>query len=277
MELLIIDTETAKYKGVDCVYNIGWSVMTKTGKVKSQKSFLVSEVYNEMFTVLKKNGTKWADKDYYVTKSTNYKSQLNKVTFMARWTDILETLITDMNAFNIPLIAAYNVGYDRRVIQGTTELLTGKRITNIKNTIQILDKRFSIYDIRIGAINTICQSKKFVNFCLENDFLSDNCLELRTRAETLIRYIRNNPFISECHTALEDTQIESEILAKVLKKQSTLTPCEGNPKLFIYNFLPLLTKKNREKLIAIWQEHKDKPTTSNQTKSRIEKILVQMI
>lgn len=277
MNLLILDTETAKYNGVDTVYNIAWAIMTKTGKVKSQRSYLVSDVYDKMFTVLKKDGTQWNNNDYYITKSVMYESQLGKITFKTKWTDILETLITDITAYNISLVTAYNVGFDKRVIQSTTEFLTGQKIESIKNTVQILDKRYSIYDIRIGAINTICQSKKYTNYCIENGFLSDSCLELRTRAETLIRYIRNNPFVSESHTALEDTQIEAEILARVLKKQPILTPCEGNPKFFVYNVLHLLSKQNKEKLIMILQQHKDKPTTPKQTQNRIEKILTQMI
>lgn len=277
MNLLILDTETAKYHGVDTVYNIAWTIMTKSGKVKSQRSFLVSDVYNKMFTILKKDGTQWADKDYYITKSVMYESQLSKVTFKVKWINILETLITDITAYNISLITAYNVGFDKRVIQSTTELLTGQQIMNIKNTVQILDKRYNIYDIRIGAINSICLTKKYANYCVENNFLSDNCLELRTRAETLIRYIRNNPFIEESHTALEDTQIEAEILSRVLKKQGNLIPCEGMPKFFVYNVLHLLSKQNKEKIITIWQQHKDTPSTPMQTKNRIEKLLTQMI
>lgn len=277
MNLLILDTETAKYHGVDTVYNIAWTIMTKSGKVKSQRSFLVSDVYNKMFTILKKDGTQWNNPDYYITKSVMYESQLSKVTFKVKWINILETLITDITAYNISLITAYNVGFDKRVIQSTTELLTGQQIMNIKNTVQILDKRYNIYDIRIGAINTICLTKKYTNYCVENNFLSDNCLELRTKAETLIRYIRNNPFIEESHTALEDTQIEAEILSRVLKKQGNLTPCEGMPKFFVYNVLHLLSKQNKEKIITIWQQHKDTPSTPMQTKNRIEKLLTQMI
>ena len=277
MNLLILDTETAKYNGIDTVYNIAWTIMTKSGKVKLQKSFLVADVYEKMFAILKKDGTQWNNQDYYVTKSVMYESQLDKITFKKAWIDILKTLIEDIQAYDIPLITAYNVGFDKRVIQTTTELLTKTQITNIKNTVQVLDKRFNIYDIRIGALSTICQSKKYVNFCLENNFLSESCLELRTRAETLIRYIRNNPFVSESHTALEDVQIEAEILTRVLKKQPILTPCEGNPKFFVYNVLPLLSKQNKEKLIVKWQQHKDDPSTSNQTKNRITKLLTQMI
>lgn len=284
MNFIILDTETAKYNhgmryyGMDTVYNIAWTVMTKSGKIKIQRSFLVADVYNQMFLDLKQNGTQWADKNYYTTKSVFYKSQLNKVTFMVKWVDILQTLITDIKTYDISFITAYNVGFDKRVIHNTTELLTKQgQITNIPNTIQILDDRFNIYDIRIGALNTICQTKKYVNFCVENNFLSDSCLEFRTKAETLIRYIRNNPFIEESHTALEDVQIEAEIFSRVLKKQSILTPCEGNPKFFVYNALHLLSKQNTAKLIEIWQQHKDKPTTSKQTKNKIEKILAQMV
>ena len=144
MNLLILDTETAKYKGIDTVYNIAWTIMTKSGKIKSQKSFLVADVYEKMFAILKKDGTQWNNQDYYMTKSVMYESQLDKVTFKRKWTDILETLTEDMKAYDIPLITAYNVGFDKRVIQTTTELLIKTQITNIKNTVQVLDKRFNI-------------------------------------------------------------------------------------------------------------------------------------
>lgn len=277
MNLLILDTETAKYHGIDAVYNIAWTIMTKSGKIKSQKSFLVDDVYETMFTDLKKDGTKWADKDYYTTKYVFYNSQLGKVTFKTKWYDILNQLIMDMNAYGISLITAYNVGYDKRVIQNTTELLTEQQIINIKNTVQILDKRYNIYDIRIGALNSICSTKKYTNFCVENNFLTDSYLYFSTTAETLIRYIRNNPFIDESHTALEDVQIEAEILSRVLKKQGNLIPCEGNPKCFVYNALDKLSIQNKAKLIAVLQQHKDKKTTSSQTRNRIEKILTQMM
>lgn len=277
MNLLIVDTETAKYCGVDTVYNIAWAIMTKGGKVKIQRSFLVADVYDKMFTILKKDGTQWADKGYYSVKSVFYENQLDKVTFKKKWVDILNQFIMDIKTYNISLVTAFNIGFDKRVIGTTTELLTQQQITNVPNTIQILDNRFDIYDIRIGALNSICHTKKYTNFCIENEFLTDSCLHFSTTAETLVRYIRNNPYIIENHTALEDVQIETEILTKVLKKQSVLTPCEGNPKFFVYNALHLLSKKNKEKLVTILQQHKGKPTTPKQTKDKIEKILTQMI
>ena len=271
MNLLIIDTETAN----DIVYNIAWSIMTKSGKVKKQQSFIVSDTYDTMFTTLKENGTQWTDKGYYATKAVIYENQLNKVTFKASWIDILHQLITDIKAYDISLVTAYNVKFDRRVIQKTTNLLTDISTTTIPDTIQLLDKRLPIYNIQMGAIEEICSSKKYTNFCIENGFLSTHLLEFQTTAEVIYRYLHNNPFLSESHTALEDTQWEAEILARVTKKKKSLMPCENSKKVFVYNSYHSLTKANQIKWIESLKQYRNQAKPN--TRTQIDKILTTMI
>lgn len=67
------------------------------------------------------------------------------------------------------------------------------------------------FDIMFAFYDTIAQTKRYKQFCVENGYYTEkgNC---RMTAEVCYRFISgNNDFIEE-HTALADTEIEAEIL-----------------------------------------------------------------
>ena len=53
--------------------------------------------------------------------------------------------------------------------------------------------------------------EKFIDFCIENNFLTERGY-IQTKAETVHRYLTNNLTFEEEHTGLSDVLIEYQIL-----------------------------------------------------------------
>ena len=66
-------------------------------------------------------------------------------------------------------------------------------------------------DIIPIILRTKLLTKRYVDFCIENNFLTERGY-IQTKAETVHRYLTNNPTFEEEHTGLSDVLIESQIL-----------------------------------------------------------------
>ena len=77
----------------------------------------------------------------------------------------------------------------------------------------------NIQDIMVEAINHIVKTDDFREWC-ETYGLMTKHKRPRPKygAETVYRYLTQNPDFVEAHTALEDSKIESVILLEVLKR-----------------------------------------------------------
>ena len=61
------------------------------------------------------------------------------------------------------------------------------------------------------AESVICKMPTYIEFCEEHNFLTKNGRPQAT-AESIYAFITNNPDYKEEHTALEDVEIETEIM-----------------------------------------------------------------
>lgn len=76
-------------------------------------------------------------------------------------------------------------------------------------------------DIWHTALDTICNSNRFVAWAIANGYISDKG-NIRTSAETVYRYMCGDADFEERHTALADCEIEREILFKARKYHKLL-------------------------------------------------------
>ena len=121
--------------------------------------------------------------------------------------EIKGKIIDDIVGYNIKEIWAYNCSFDKKMIENLFE-----------SDFEKLDVKW--LDIWSAIVMTKCLTKKYVNFCHENGFITEkgNC---KTSAEIVYTYLTKNTDFQEEHTGLSDSKIEYAILlaAKKTKKK----------------------------------------------------------
>jgi hypothetical protein len=71
------------------------------------------------------------------------------------------------------------------------------------------------------ACQTICSQKKYYDFCIKNGFIS-KAGNISTSAETVYRFLTNNPTFTEEHKGIDDVLIETAIFAECIKKKKKM-------------------------------------------------------
>ena len=214
--IMVLDTETANGLMVNdkldlscsLVYDIGFTVVDKKGRVYYQKSMAIREIFCGMTDVMKSA--------YYAEKLPKYWEDIkagrrNLVNFMTARKIVLEV----MKEYNIQTISAHNARFDVNALNNTIRYITKS------------DKRFffpfgtEIWDTYKGAVNTICKQKGYIRFCERNGYMTKHKTpRVRATAEILYRYLSgDNNFIEE-HQGLDDTTIEAKILTQILRQHS---------------------------------------------------------
>lgn len=214
--IMVLDTETANSLMVNdkpdlscsLVYDIGFTVVDKKGRVYCQKSMAIREIFCGMADVMKSA--------YYAKKLPKYWEDIkagrrNLMNFMTARRIVLEV----MKEYNIQTVSAHNARFDVNALNNTIRYITKS------------DKRFffpygtEIWDTYKGAVNTICKQKGYIRFCERNGYMTKHKTpKVRATAEILYRYLSgDNNFIEE-HQGLDDTTIEAKILTQILRQHS---------------------------------------------------------
>lgn len=214
--IMVLDTETANGLMVNdkldlscsLVYDIGFTVVDKKGRVYYQKSMAIREIFCGMADVMKSA--------YYAEKLPKYWEDIKAgrrilVNFMTARKIVLEV----MKEYNIQTVSAHNARFDVNALNNTIRYITKS------------DKRFffpfgtEIWDTYKGAAHTICKQKGYIRFCERNGYMiKHKTPRVRATAEILYRYLSgDNNFIEE-HQGLDDTTIEAKILTQILRQHS---------------------------------------------------------
>ena len=210
--MVVLDTETCPTVKTDSVdphnmlaYDIGWSIIDKTGKVYISRSYIVGETFgcpNLMSSA------------YYADKIPHY---INDLIAGTRTIDHLNKirgqLVSDMVTYNCTEVYAHNAYFDYTSLNATMEYFNkGKYFFPYA----INGKKVDICDTLKMARDTILKMPTYKAFCEQYNLYTANG-NLSATAENLYRFITNNPYFIESHTALEDVTIEKEILAYCYK------------------------------------------------------------
>lgn len=213
---IVLDTETCPLdRGVKEVtpdnmwaYDVGYTIIDKRGNVYKTRSFVNADIFlNEKIAM---------SSAYYAEKIPQYWEEIKSgQRILTSFYNIRETLIKDMEEWNVKEIYAHNQRFD---------------IGTLNNTQRWLTKSKSRYFYPYGAI--ICDTLKmsrdifgnmptYLRFCKENGYLTKNG-KPRFTAEILYRYItKDNDFI-EVHKGLDDVMVEKEILAYCFKQHKKM-------------------------------------------------------
>lgn len=281
------------------VYDIGWTVSDRQGNILHTEEFLVQETFfvPNVFNTA-----------YYKDKRPQYMERFENGEIKAKsWNEIIQILLSDLRT--VDYCTAYNAAFDFKkaipftekyikalysnwyqkweerqynscvsIVQGSNSGRNDKYLTPI---FELRNEEFPIIDLWEVACDRIINNQRYKDFCLDNDFLTATGLNFKTSAETTYRYMKKDKNFIESHTALDDALIETEILARALRK-GKIDPVIGT---FPFKHLGdtvehVLTKKkkNEEHLTVLINQinrYLENARQSNYT-VRLERILEEL-
>lgn len=248
---LILDCETATLPQVSqfsegtrkkiaiakpLVYNIAWKVIDRQGNTYIKKSFLITEIFS-VPTVF--------NTAYYQNKRPFYIEQLkNKTIILTNWKAAIDELLTDLEC--ICAVGAYNSMFDfkkaitftddyiqhlysndfqeweKRQLYSMQQIAESNKTKNPnfdKDNFNFREKNYPLFDIWGLACHHLINNDKYRQFCNDNNYQTNSKKWYPTTAEIVYRFLTQNEKFIESHTALEDVEIETEILLKVWEKQ----------------------------------------------------------
>lgn len=210
MNRIILDTETAgnveKHETLR-VYDFGFQVVDSKFNVLMERRYFVSEIFGNHELM---------NSAYYANKLPQYYQALaNKEVEIRSWLAISKEFAEICKAYNVKEVWAYNAGFDRDATNATTEALSNGFKT------WFMPYGVTWKCIQHAAACTICNSRNYFKFALDNGFISAKG-NLSTKAEHVYAYLTNNADYKEEHTALEDVKIETAILAAVKRRHQKM-------------------------------------------------------
>ena len=261
---LILDTETATLPFVNewelsskekkkiaiarpLIYDIGWTIATRTHGITLKRSFLVAEVFSvpSIFNTA-----------YYHAKRPKYIEMITKgeITVMP-WNVIMDILIADLR--DVSYVCAYNAMFDfKKAITFTEAYVKNLYSPNYyewedlqrKVCRFILSKpnrkdnpdfdpehfifrgeKYPMIDIWCIACKYLLNSNNYKKMCLKSSKMSNTGLYFSTNAEVAMQYLSKKYDFIEDHTALSDAEIETEILFYCLKRGKIVVGIEYFP------------------------------------------------
>lgn len=229
------------------VYDIGWTIASRTHGVMEKRNFLVAETFSvpAIFNTA-----------YYHEKRPLYLDMIAKGEIVVLpWDEIMKILLEDLQ--DASYICAYNAMFDFKKAIIFTELYIRKlyspfyyewedlqrescrRILHEKKKQNERDfdpehfifrgEKYPMIDIWGVACNTLLNCNKYKNRCLLEKRISPSGLYFSTNAETAMQYLSDNFNFIEDHTALSDAEIETEILFRCLKRNKIMVGIDYFP------------------------------------------------
>ena len=191
--IMVLDTEACDLAGN--VYDVGYTIADRKGVILTKKNFLVEEIFTDANKMM---GAFYAKKLF-----THYAPMLDRNTIaLTPWASIVAEMQIDVDAFGVNVLAAYNLGFDRRVMRQTNNLLG---LGPIMPAMEMLD-------IWQFACETKLSQQTYKDIARANGWVS-NKGNIRTGAEYAYRFCSGDHGFIEDHTALSDAIIETEIMA----------------------------------------------------------------
>lgn len=218
------------------IYDIGWTVIDRRGKVYRKENFLISEIFSvpSIFNTA-----------YYAEKRPIYLEKLEKGEItLTDWKTATKILERDL--LEVCAVGAYNSMFDFKKAIPFTELYVNmlyskdyyswlsrqeKICDNIASGIlhqseklfepeifRFRKNEYPLFDVWGLACKNLLNNDDFRNFCIKNDFLTASKKYFSTTAENAFRFCFNKADFIESHTALDDAEIESKLFSLIVKK-----------------------------------------------------------
>ena len=218
------------------IYDLGWKIIDNQGRVYRRKSYLITEIFSvpQIFNTA-----------YYASKRPLYIEKLNNGDIsLVSWKTATAEMIQDIE--ETESVGAYNSMFDfKKAIIFTEEYITNlysnnyyeweqeqnRRIdyivSNPRNesdkpfnpeVFEFRGKQYPLFDIWGLSCENLVNNDEYRQFCKDNKLTTASGKYYKTSAEAVYRFVKSNNEFEESHTAIEDADIECEILAEIFKK-----------------------------------------------------------
>lgn len=218
------------------IYDLGWKIIDNQGRVYRRKSYLITEIFSvpQIFNTA-----------YYASKRPLYIEKLNNGDIsLVSWKTATAEMIQDIE--ETESVGAYNSMFDfKKAIIFTEEYITNLYsnnyyeweqeqnhridyiVSNPQNesdkpfnphVFEFRGKQYPLFDIWGLSCENLVNNDEYRQFCKDNKLTTASGKYYKTSAETVYRFVKNNNKFEESHTAIEDADIECEILAEIFKK-----------------------------------------------------------
>ena len=205
--VLVLDTETANTLTTDdgnldmsnvLVYDCGWSVVDVHGGVYLERSYVNRDIFCDERELMRSA--------YYAKKIPQYVAEIVAgKRIMSNTYEIRQQMLADMEQYGICEVVAHNARFDVNALNSTLRWQTKSRFR------YWFPYGTIVWDTMKMARDVIHNMPTYKQFCEENNLKTKNG-RLSTTAESLYKFIINDPTFVEQHTGLEDVQIEREIM-----------------------------------------------------------------
>ena len=207
----VFDTETVGLSP-KLIYDLALIICNRAGEPIVQKAWLIREVITD--------AKKMKDAFYSGKTFSHYIPALDAGALkLFSFADARLEFNSMIAKYNAKTIVAYNIQFDKAAIKETTR--------HIGEPVKFLHKKIHFVDLWLASCRILVNTNKYRKFCADHNFISD-AGNVRTSAETVYAYVKQNPNFRESHTALEDCIIESEILGAINKRKRGLPRNEIN-------------------------------------------------
>ena len=215
---VVLDTETCPVDKVLAksavlpsnmwVYDMGWAIVDKRGKVYRTRSFVNADIFLGEKDLMQSA--------YYANKVPNYWEEIKKgERILTSFYNIRKTFLEDIREFGVTECFAHNMRFDYVTLNTTQRWLTKSQFR------YFFPRDLVICDTLKMSRDVILKMPTYRNFCERHSLLTQNG-RLSATAENLYRFITKNPEYVENHTGLEDVLIEKEILAYCYKQHKKM-------------------------------------------------------
>ena len=192
------------------VYDLGWAVCDKKGRIYKTRSFVIADIFLGMKDVMKSA--------YYAEKIPKYWEDIKtgKRTLTTFW-NVRKAFLSDVKEYGVKNVFAHNAGFDVRALNNTIRYISKSKFR------WFFPFGLEIWDTLKMARQTIGKQKTYQKFCATNNYLTKHKKpQVRLTAEILYRYITGNNDFVESHTGLEDVLIETKIMAKCISQHKKM-------------------------------------------------------
>lgn len=216
--LMGLDTETCNGIMTDnkldlsqsIVYDIGWVITDRQGRIYRERSFVIYEIFVGMKDVMRSA--------YYAEKIPMYWEQIKSgQRKLASFRTVLKTFRQDLKDFGCSTVFAHNARFDVNALNNTIRFLTGSKQRFF------FPYRIEIWDTLKMSRQTIGRQKSYRNWCFRNNYVTKHRTpQVRLTAEILYKYITGCDDFIESHTGLEDVRIETKILVHCFRQHKKM-------------------------------------------------------
>lgn len=201
---MVFDTETANELECPLMYNIGWVIVDRYGRIYHKDEYLCREIFFEQKELM--------DTCYYADRLPLYFWKLKrKYIKIASLYEIRKAMRDCCAEYNVKAIIAHNAKFDYRSTTTTQRYIT-------KSKYRYFLPKIQLWDTLAMARQIFANDDNYTAFCESNGFMTQhNVPRPQLTAEVIYRYLTDNPTFEEKHTALSDAIIEAQIFAYCMK------------------------------------------------------------